>query len=91
MEFDSALPQITSAMKETDMLVITADHGCDPTTASTDHSREHVPLLVYGSRLNRGVDLGTRSGFCDIAATLADLLHIPGVVCGNTFAPQILP
>ena len=90
-EFDSALPEITSAMKEADMLVITADHGCDPTTPSTDHSREYVPLLVYGRRLNSGVDLGVRSTFCDVAATLADLLHVPGVVCGSTFGPQILP
>ena len=89
--FDSALPEITSAMKEADIVMMTADHGCDPTTPSTDHSREHVPLLVYGPSINSGAYLGVRSTFCDVAATLADLLHIPGVVCGNTFAPQMLP
>lgn len=73
-EFDSRVPQLLSSLKEGDILFITADHGCDPTTSSTDHSREYVPLLVYGKKLKSGVNLGTRECFCDIAATIADYL-----------------
>ena len=88
-EFDSALPKIVTALGDRDVLVLTADHGCDPTTRSTDHSREHVPLLVFGKSLKQGVDLGTRSSFCDLAATLGELLGISGVVCGTSFAPDV--
>jgi len=71
--FDAQLPQILTALRPNDMLIITADHGCDPTTASTDHSREYAPLLVYGEGV-RPVQLGTRGTFADIAATIYDLL-----------------
>jgi len=71
-EFDARIPQILNALKEYDMLIITADHGCDPTTGSTDHSREYVPLLVYGKQIRNGIDLGTRSTFADIAATVSE-------------------
>ena len=77
-------------MRLIDLGELTADHGCDPTTQSTDHSREHVPLLVYGNSLKHGVDLGTRSSFCDLAATLAELLRIPGIACGTTFARNLM-
>ena len=87
MDFDAAIPDILSAMRDTDLLMITADHGCDPTTASTDHSREYVPLLVYGAGIAKGVDLGVRSTFCDIAATLAELFLLPSPDCGRSFAP----
>ncbi|MGI5921350.1 MAG: phosphopentomutase [Syntrophomonadaceae bacterium] len=75
-EFDAFLPDLMAAMLPEDMLVITADHGCDPTTASTDHSREHVPLLVYGQKLKAGVDLGLRSSFADVGRTIADHLEV---------------
>ncbi len=88
-DFDAALPSITSAMSDADLLIITADHGCDPTTASTDHSREYVPLLVYGHRISRGIDLGTRSSFCDIAATIADIFDLDGITCGTSFLGQL--
>ena len=87
--FDSALPRILNAMNESDLLIITADHGCDPTTPSTDHSREYVPLLVYGAHIRRGVNLGTRQSFSDITATLADLFNIKGITCGTSFAQAI--
>ena len=58
-------------MEEEDILLITADHGCDPTTPGTDHTREYIPIVVYGKRLKAGVDLGVRSTFSDIAATIA--------------------
>lgn len=87
--FDNAIPRILSALRDDDLLLITADHGCDPTTPSTDHSREYVPLLVYGRKIRQGVNLGVRSGFCDIAATLADALGIVGIECGTSFASEI--
>lgn len=70
-EFDSALPELMGAVAADGMLFITADHGCDPTTPSTDHSREYVPLLVWGPRLAGGVPLGTRATFADVGATIA--------------------
>ena len=87
--FDDAVPRIIGSMRDADLLIITADHGCDPTTPGTDHSREYVPLLVYGKHTAHGVDLGTRSTFCDIAATLADLFGIKGITCGTSFAREI--
>ena len=72
--FDNRLPELTDAMKEGDILMVTADHGCDPTTPSTDHSREYIPLIATGAHLKRGVDLGTRSTFADIGATIYEYL-----------------
>lgn len=70
--FDSRLPEILDAMEEDDILIITADHGCDPTFTGTDHTREYIPLLIYGKTLKKGVNIGIRSTFADIAATVAD-------------------
>jgi len=72
-EFDDRLAQVLDTMKDTDMLVITADHGCDPTYKGTDHTREYVPLLVYGKCLKHGVNLGTGDTYADIAQTLAEI------------------
>jgi phosphopentomutase len=69
-ETDAWIPSLRSQMKPGDLAILTADHGCDPTTPSTDHSREYVPLLVLGGRA--GVDLGTRSTLSDIGQTLAE-------------------
>jgi phosphopentomutase len=69
---DEWLPRLLNALRETDLLVLTADHGCDPTTPSTDHSREYVPLLVAGARLRAGVALGTRATLADIGQTVAE-------------------
>lgn len=74
--FDEGLEQVIGRMRPDDLLVLTADHGNDPTTPSTDHSRELVPLLCYSPSLQGGIDLGTRSTFADIAATLADLFGL---------------
>jgi phosphopentomutase len=76
-DFDAFLPRLTGALGPGDLLAITADHGCDPTTPSSDHSREHVPLLLAGPDLPRGIDLGTRPAFADLGATLARLLGLP--------------
>lgn len=84
-EFDKRVPDILKQLKEDDLLILTADHGCDPTTPSTDHSREYVPLLVHGKQVKKGVNLGTRSTFADIAATIAEFLDIKADIRGTSF------
>jgi phosphopentomutase len=88
--FDARLPEIMDSMKATDVLFIVADHGNDPTTPSTDHSREYVPLLAYGEQVKEGVNLGTRDTFADVGATIAELLGIQPLSNGTSVAPEIL-
>lgn len=88
-EFDNRLPEIMNSMKDTDVLIITADHGCDPTTTSTDHSREYIPVLVYGKQIKPGINIGIRKGFGDIAATVLDLLELPMMTGGKSFKEEI--
>lgn len=88
-DFDNALPEIVSELKKEDMLILTADHGCDPTTQSTDHSREYTPLIVFGKSLKSGVDLGVRGTFADIGASLLDYFGLPGWHTGESFMPLI--
>jgi len=71
------------------LLIITSDHGNDPTTPSTDHSREYVPILIYGEKLKAGINIGTRNTFADMHATLADYFNIPQNNCGESFLPLI--
>lgn len=71
-EVDAFIPSLMSAMQPTDLLILTADHGCDPTTPGTDHSREYVPLLVYGKQVKPAVDLGIRASLSDIGQTVAE-------------------
>lgn len=75
-EFDAAIPDLLSAMREDDVLIITADHGNDPTWAGTDHTREYIPVLVHGKGIQPGPGIGIRSCFADIAASIAVLLGI---------------
>ncbi len=89
-EFDKRLPEIISKMREDDLLIITADHGCDPTTASTDHSREYVPILLYGKKTKKNINLGTRKTFSDIASTIADIFEIDNTFSGVSFIDDIL-
>ena len=89
-EFDEGLPRIVAALGDDGVLLITADHGNDPTTPSTDHSREQVPLVAAGARIVAGADIGRRSTFCDCGATVADLLGVPTTVPGSSFAPLVL-
>ena len=89
-EFDKFLPKIIKALLPSDLLIITADHGCDPTTPSTDHSREYTPLLVYSHGLKTGVNLGTRSTFADIGATCADFLGVSPTESGRSFLRELL-
>ncbi len=89
-EFDNRLPEILSAMRDNDMLIITADHGCDPTTPSTDHSREHVPVIIYGKGIREDINLGTRKTFSDIACTIADVFNAENKFPGQSFLREIL-
>ena len=89
-EFDRWLPQLMAQLGEDDIVMITADHGCDPAyTATTDHTREYVPLLVLGQKV-RPVNMGTRKSFADIAATVAQLLDVELETPGVSFAHEIL-
>lgn len=88
-QFDRYVPHIIASLGPEDVLIITADHGTDPTTESTDHSREYVPLLVYGRQLQKGVNLGTRSSFSDVAATIASLFGLNFNV-GKSFHQEIM-
>lgn len=72
-DLDKRLPQLLDVVGEEEVLIITADHGCDPTTPGTDHTREYVPLLIYGGQVRGGVDLGVRKTFADVAATVAEI------------------
>jgi phosphopentomutase len=88
-EFDFALPSLTSALREDDLLFITADHGNDPTTVSTDHAREKAPLLAIGPRVRPG-DLGVRRTFSDLGATVADWLGVSFRGKGESFLTQLI-
>ncbi|NLJ80511.1 MAG: phosphopentomutase [Firmicutes bacterium] len=88
-EFDARLPEIRAVLKEDDLLIILADHGCDPTTEGTDHSREYVPLLVAGPRLQPG-PLGIRESFSDVARTLSEFFQVEYGTVGSSFLSKIL-
>lgn len=91
-QFDQSLPEILKRLLPQDLLLISADHGCDPTaTHSTDHTREYVPLIAYrGTNQKQGVHLGTRSSFCDIGATIADVFQVKDPSCSESFLAQVL-
>lgn len=85
-EFDVSLGTFMENMRDDDVLIITADHGCDPSTPSTDHSREYTPMLIYGKNIESGVDLGTRKSFADISATVLEYLGVDQEgTCGESF------
>ena len=88
--FDGRLPELLAAMGEEDILMVTADHGCDPSTPSTDHSREYVPLVMAGKPVKAGVNLGTRSTFADTAATILEYLGVQGKNEGTSLLKEIL-
>ena len=87
-ELDRALPQILHAVRDQDLVIFTADHGNDPTTPSTDHSREVVPLLVVGPRV-QPVDLGRRRTFADIGQTVAEFFQVPALEAGTSFLSEV--
>jgi phosphopentomutase len=87
--FDASLGDLLGRLRSDEMCIVTADHGNDPTTPSTDHSREYVPLLVAGPRVRGGVDLGTRETFADLGATLSDLFGLARPEAGVSFLRQV--
>jgi phosphopentomutase len=87
--FDARLTKILLALRDDDLLVVTADHGNDPTTASTDHAREYVPLLVAGAHVGADIDLGTRRTFADLGQTLAEIFGVGRMAHGTSFLPAI--
>ncbi|WP_197487217.1 phosphopentomutase [Candidatus Arthromitus sp. SFB-turkey] len=88
-EFDSKIPELLENLNEDDLLILTADHGCDPTTQGTDHTREQIPLIVYGKKM-KVVDLGVRNSFSDIGKTVLDLFNIKNDLHGVSFKNDIL-
>ena len=86
---DQKLPEIQALMGEEDLLILTADHGCDPTFRGTDHTREHIPLLAWHKKMTRLVDLGTRKTYADIAATCAEWLGLPDRFGAESFAGEL--
>jgi phosphopentomutase len=84
-EFDRAVPEIQKRIKSSDLVMVVADHGVDPTTPGTDHSREHIPLLVFGEQIKQGKNLGTRKTFSDVATTIGEIFSIPDPILGESF------
>ncbi|MBI2026583.1 MAG: phosphopentomutase [Deltaproteobacteria bacterium] len=90
LEFDNDLGRFIKSMDENSILILTADHGCDPTFRGTDHTREYVPLLVYSKKKKKGTSLGIRQSFADIGKTILDIFHIENPLPGLSFLPQLL-
>jgi phosphopentomutase len=88
-QFDVRLPEIQQSMREDDLLVLTADHGCDPGDISTDHTREYVPVLAWGRLARAGVDLGIRSSLADIGQTVAENFGLK-LQAGRSFLREIV-
>ncbi len=88
--FDTKLDEIFTCLRDSDMLIITADHGNDPYTPSTNHSREYTPIMVYGKEIKENVNLGTRKTFADISATILDIMKLEKLSDGESFKKEIL-
>ena len=88
--FDKKLSEICAKLRPDDVLIITADHGCDPTTASTDHSREYTPMVIFGNNIKQGVNLGVRSGFADTGATVLEYLGVKEKNKGSSFLKDVI-
>ena len=89
-EFDRFVADFIPGMREGDLLMVTADHGCDPGYLKhTDHTREYIPMIALGKKI-KPVNLGTRAGFCDIAATVTELLGVPYQTPGKSFAAELV-
>ncbi len=88
--FDEQLPRIMEGLQEEDILMITADHGCDPSTPSTDHSREYTPLIIYGKQIKANNNLYTKQSFANIGATIVDYFGIKKEIAGESLLPEIM-
>lgn len=89
-EFDSRLPELMSSMRDDDLLIINADHGCDPTFKGTDHTREYIPVLMYGKQIKAGVDLGIGDTFANLGQTICDIFDVPALDIGESYKATIL-
>ena len=89
--FDKRLPALLRLLGEDTLLIITADHGCDPAFPTTDHTREYVPLLVWGLGIDEGVNLGVRESFADVAATTLEALGVSNPLGGKSFYKALNP
>ena len=87
--FDAQIPEIMALMGDEDMLIITADHGCDPCHSGTDHTREHVPALVWGKGMKAGVNLGVRDTYADLSATVLDFFGVENTLKGTSFLGDV--
>lgn len=87
--FDDKLPEIMNQMSDTDCLIVTADHGNDPSTPSTDHSREYIPILIYGKEIKQNTNIGTRATYADISATILDIFNLDKLPYGESFRKEI--
>lgn len=87
-DFDARLPEIMAALRDEDILIINSDHGCDPTTPGTDHTREHIPVLVYGKKIP-SKNLGVRNSFADIGQTIAEYLGVEKISIGESFLEEL--
>lgn len=88
--FDEQLPRVLQGLRKDDILMITADHGCDPSTPSTDHSREYIPIVIYGDSVKGDNNMGTRKTFSDIAATILEYFDVKPEISGTSFLKDIL-
>lgn len=89
-EFDARIPEIIESMKDEDILIINSDHGNDPTYKGTDHTREYIPVLIYGKNVKENVNLGIRDSFADIGATVADILNVKMPKNGKSFKEEVM-
>lgn len=89
-DFDIRLKEILDNLKSDDLLILTADHGCDPTTEGTDHSREYIPILAYGNKIQNAIEINTRDSFSDIGKTILDYLEIKNTLPGKSFLNEII-
>jgi phosphopentomutase len=89
-QFDARLTNLLPYLHADDLLIVTADHGNDPTTPSTDHSREYVPVFAWGEHVKRGCDLGTRETFADLGQTVAEVFGVGPLDNGTSFLRQII-
>jgi phosphopentomutase len=89
-EFDKRIPEIIENMKDEDILIINSDHGNDPTYKGTDHTREYIPILIYGKNIKKGHNLGTRTTFADIGATVSDILNVESPKYGKSFKNEMM-
>lgn len=87
--FDAQIPQIMELMGEEDLLILTADHGCDPCHTGTDHTREHIPALIWGKQMKRGVNFGVRDTYADLSATVLDVFGVENTIKGTSFLDEI--